>query len=85
MLLAPYYIAVLPKWNGNSVNAGHLINPQRMNWGQFKDPFCYLYHSGAVITFCFLYKRFVGSNSPFDSNSFVTVFAEFRENISGKL
>ena len=35
-----FHNAVLPKWNGNSVNSWNRIKHCSMNWGQFIDPIC---------------------------------------------
>ena len=50
-----------------------------MNWGQFKDPACYLCLAGTVVAS--LPQEVAGSN-PFTviTNIFVTEFSEFKEN-----
>ena len=45
---------VFPKWRGNSPNSANLINHWSMNWGQFKDPFCYACLAGFVAASCSL-------------------------------
>ena len=57
-----------------------------MNWGKFKDPVSHMCLPGAVVASRSLTQEVAGS-SPFTvvRNTFVTEFAEFSENIKGKL
>ena len=57
---------VFPKWNGNSVNSANsenIRNHWSMNWGQLKDPLCYLCLAGVVIASWFLTKEVAGRNT----------------------
>ena len=54
-----------------------------MNWGQFKDPLCYLYLHGAVISSLSLMQEVVSSRLNFYTK-FVNEFTEFSENHLGK-
>ena len=56
-----------------------------MNWGQFKDPVCYLCVAGTVVASWPLMQEVVGLNNLFKYNIFVTEISEFTENIKGKL
>ena len=57
---------VFPNWNGNSVNSANsenLKNFWSMNWGQFKDPLCYLCFPDPVVASWFLTQEVAGSNT----------------------
>ena len=54
-----------PKWKGNSVDLGNLINHWSMNWGSFKDP-CL---AGCVITPWSFAQEVAGSNDLLSLNS----------------
>ena len=56
-----------------------------MNWAQFKDPVSHTSLAGAVVASWS--PGWVAGSSPFTvmTNSFVTEFAEFNENILEKL
>ena len=57
-----------------------------MNWGQFKDSVCYLCLAGIGVASWFLAQEFSGLKISFLNMVFlVTEFAEFSENILGKL
>ena len=48
---------VFPEWNGYSMNLGNLINHSSMNWGQSKDPLCYLCLAGSMVTSWSLFHK----------------------------
>ena len=57
-----------------------------MNRGQFKDPVSDMCLAGTVVASWSLMQEMAGlSTVAVISNIFITEFAEFRENISGKL
>ena len=58
-----------------------------MNWGQFKDPLCYLCLIGPVVAPWSLTPDVAGSNNPFNLiiNIFVAEFSECSKIIDGKL
>ena len=68
---------VFPKWKGNLLNSGNLINNWNMNWDQFKDPVSYLCLAGWVVTSYSLTQEIAGSSNLFDKYFVV----EFSENI----
>ena len=55
-----------------------------MNWGQFKDTASHMCLSGVVVASWSLTQELAGLN-PFNENILATEFAEFSENIQGKL
>ena len=57
-----------------------------MNWSQFKDAVSHMRLAGTVVAYWSLTQEVAGSN-PFTvmTNIFATGFAEFSENIWGKL
>ena len=55
-----------------------------MNWGQFKDPLCYLYLHGTVVSSLSLMHEVVGSRLTFYKN-FVNEFTEFSESHKGNI
>ena len=72
------YNGVFPKWNGNSVNSGNLINHWNMNWGQFKDPVSHMSLDGAVVQPWSITQEMAGSNTfTVMANILVTEFSEF--------
>ena len=50
-----------------------------MNWGHYKDPVCFLFLAGVVVSS--LKQKAAGLNNFLKYNIFVTEFAEFSENI----
>ena len=70
-----------PSPNGNelSLNPANLINHGRMNWGQFKDPLCYLWLPGTVVAFLSLTR-----GSGFKHNNTFNFLRKIK-NIYGKL
>ena len=65
---------------------GKLINHWSINWAQFKDTVSYMYLTGAMVISWSLKQEVAGSNHfTVMTNIFVTEFAEFGENIWGKL
>ena len=60
----------------NSVNSANLINHWSMNRYQFKDPLCYLYLHGAVVSSLSLLQEVVGSRLTF-YKKFINEFTEF--------
>ena len=59
-------LRVFPKRIENSVNLANsrkLKNHWGMNWGQIKDPLCYLCHVGSVVTFSSLTEEVADSNN----------------------
>ena len=57
-----------------------------MNWGPFKDPVSHLFLAGTVAASWSLTQEVAGSSSStLMTNIFVPEFAEFNENIFGKL
>ena len=72
---------VFPEWNGYSMNLGNLINHSSMNWGQSKDPLCYLCLAGSMVTSWSLSQEVANSNSSFNYKYFFAHSVKlFREN-----
>ena len=72
-------IGVFPKWNGNSVNSGNLLNHWSMNWG----PVSHMCIVGAVVASWSLTQDVVDSNAfTVMANIFIS---EFNESIWEKL
>ena len=74
------------KWAPTPKGAANLLFSQLfLNWTQFKDPVSHMSLACAVVASWS--PGWVVGSSPFTAmtNSFVTEFAEFNENILGKL